>query len=661
MAAVGRAGFGWLPRNLYRINACQSLKLNYACVASFHNTSALNAGFLGFGEDDDYGSFMENLFEVHNQLAVNDHIEVSDSIFSQNANNFDEAQPKFMQTKQMKENEITQHQNQIMHGHKRKYGHERENEAERETQSLSSDWSNGAKSENKQNDITTMLEKDHTIEHLHTLMQVPAFMEPRPVCIQEIANNLIVPLEAKLPIELQSKGLSDNVTQIKFDNVKTSGVTSQENSANNEVPLQDTVAYSDNAVVSKPSNQEKREKTDLMFEGTYPNAIHSSTLIQTEKADTSFSASSYVHSSEMQEYGTASSISSRAQPVQSRAVLQVPEDTKDVKVGTLIAVMVEEGEDWKAVEMPSEDLTLPSGSLPVTASPTLATVSDAGHGNYGPSVRLLLEQYGLSASQVPAGGPHGRLLKGDVLQAIKDKNLQPRPLTAVALPEVPKPATASGSLTAPTSPIVSHPLPIIDISDDGFYDIEVTNMRRTIAKRLTQSKGGIAHSYGTIDCCVDKLVALRKQYKKEGISVSINDLIIKAVAVALNRCPEMNCVWRGDQLVMADQVDISIAVATPAGLITPIIHGADTLGVEDIATKVHDLAGRARENKLKLDEFQGGTFTISNLGMFGISEFSAIINPPQCGILAIGGSRLLLEISYFKMFFQERVKFTQQL
>ncbi|XP_069156767.1 pyruvate dehydrogenase protein X component, mitochondrial isoform X3 [Procambarus clarkii] len=423
MAAVGRAGFGWLPRNLYRINACQSLKLNYACVASFHNTSALNA------------------------------------------------------------------------------------------------------------------------------------------------QGLPIKMPSLSPTMMEG-------TIIKW--LKKEGDTLQPG--------------------------------DILCD------------IQTDKA---------VVSLDVEEEGTL-------------AKILVPEDTKDVKVGTLIAVMVEEGEDWKAVEMPSEDLTLPSGSLPVTASPTLATVSDAGHGNYGPSVRLLLEQYGLSASQVPAGGPHGRLLKGDVLQAIKDKNLQPRPLTAVAPPEVPKPATASGSLTAPTSPIVSHPLPIIDISDDGFYDIEVTNMRRTIAKRLTQSKGGIAHSYGTIDCCVDKLVALRKQYKKEGISVSINDLIIKAVAVALNRCPEMNCVWRGDQLLMADQVDISIAVATPAGLITPIIHGADTLGVEDIATKVHDLAGRARENKLKLDEFQGGTFTISNLGMFGISEFSAIINPPQCGILAIGGSRLLL-------------------
>ncbi|ROT81636.1 pyruvate dehydrogenase protein X component isoform X2 [Penaeus vannamei] len=318
------------------------------------------------------------------------------------------------------------------------------------------------------------------------------------------------------------------------------------------------------------------------------------------------------------------------------AKILVPEDTKDVKVGTLIAVLAPEGEDWKTIEIPAGEESAASAT---TAEDTPAAAAAGGghaHGNYGPSVRLLLEQYGLAAEQVPPGGPHGILLKGDVLKYIKEKSLQPLPVSAVPPPEVPKPAVAAAPVAPAPTPAVPAPPPTIGVSEDGYEDIEVTSMRRTIAKRLTQSKSGIAHSYGTLECQSDKLLALRKQYKNEGINVSVNDLIIKAVSVALTKCPEMNCVWQGDQLTYASQVDMSIAVATPTGLITPIVRGADFLGIEEIASQVRDLAARARENKLKLDEFQGGTFTISNLGMFGISEFSAIINPPQCGILAVG-------------------------
>ncbi|XP_063594021.1 pyruvate dehydrogenase protein X component-like [Penaeus indicus] len=318
------------------------------------------------------------------------------------------------------------------------------------------------------------------------------------------------------------------------------------------------------------------------------------------------------------------------------AKILVPEDTKDVKVGTLIAVLAPEGEDWKTIEIPAGEESAAS-STAAEAAPAAAAAAVGGHahGNYGPSVRLLLEQYGLTAEQVPPGGPYGILLKGDVLKYIKEKGLQPLPVSAVPPPEVPKAAAAAPAAPAPT-PAVPAPPPTVGVSEDGYEDIEVTSMRRTIAKRLTQSKSGIAHSYGTLECQSDKLLALRKQYKNEGMNVSVNDLIIKAVSMALTKCPEMNCVWQGDQLTYASQVDMSIAVATPTGLITPIVRGADVLGIEEIASQVRDLATRARENKLKLDEFQGGTFTISNLGMFGISEFSAIINPPQCGILAVG-------------------------
>ncbi|XP_076067374.1 pyruvate dehydrogenase protein X component-like isoform X3 [Oratosquilla oratoria] len=333
-----------------------------------------------------------------------------------------------------------------------------------------------------------------------------------------------------------------------------------------------------------------------------------------------------------------------------QARLMVAEDTKDVKVGTLIAVLAPEGEDWKSIEIPKleeaavVDAVAPSAPAAPPApadTPSVATalpaVAPASHGNFGPSVRLLLEKFGLGEEQVPPSGPHGKLLKGDVLKLVKEKNIQPIALASVPPPEAPKPAAAAPAPVATPAPVVKP--------GDGYQDIELTNMRRTIAKRLMQSKGSVAHSYGTIDCSVDKLVNMRKQFKKDGFKVSMNDLIIKAVAVALQQCPEMNCVWQGNQLVHSETVDISIAVATDAGLITPIVKNADMLGIQEIAEKVRDLAGRARENKLKLEEFQGGSFTISNLGMFGISEFSAIINPPQCGILAVGGGRLTVDES----------------
>lgn len=326
------------------------------------------------------------------------------------------------------------------------------------------------------------------------------------------------------------------------------------------------------------------------------------------------------------------------------AKILVPEDTKDVKIGTLIAFLAPEGEeDWQSVTIPAVEGVTQTEAVPVAATGSASAATSATapeYGKYGPSVRLLLEQYGLTSSDVPHGGPHGILVKGDVLKLIKEKNLQPKLLAPVSPPETPKPA-----VTVPLTTTAPPPKAVPGVSEDGYQDIEITNIRRIIAKRLTQSKSGIAHSYGTLECRSDKLIALRKQCKQDGINVSINDILIKAVAVALTICPEMNCVWQGDQLVMANEVDVSIAVATPAGLITPIIRGAEGIGIEDIATQVRDLANRARENKLKPEEFQGGTFTISNLGMFGISEFSAIINPPQCGILAVGGSRMSFDES----------------
>jgi pyruvate dehydrogenase E2 component (dihydrolipoamide acetyltransferase) len=186
-------------------------------------------------------------------------------------------------------------------------------------------------------------------------------------------------------------------------------------------------------------------------------------------------------------------------------------------------------------------------------------------------------------------------------------------------------------------------------ADRSFTDIPNTTMRNVIASRLTLSKTTIPHHYVTQACRIDKLMQLRNAMKdKQKSLASVNDFVIRAVALALRLVPELNAKWDEKQgKVQNSEVDVSVAVATPSGLITPIVKAADRKNVNDISTTVRDLATRARDNKLKPDEFQGGSFTISNLGMFGVSEFSAVINPPQSCILAVGGTqkRVILEQS----------------
>ncbi|XP_030556832.1 dihydrolipoyllysine-residue acetyltransferase component of pyruvate dehydrogenase complex, mitochondrial [Drosophila novamexicana] len=173
-----------------------------------------------------------------------------------------------------------------------------------------------------------------------------------------------------------------------------------------------------------------------------------------------------------------------------------------------------------------------------------------------------------------------------------------------------------------------------------FKDIPVTTMRAVIAKRLLESKQKLPHYYVTVECQVDKLLKLRaqvnKKYEKQGARVSVNDFIIKAVGVASRKVPEANSAWMDTFIREYDDVDVSVAVSTEKGLITPIIFGADRKGVLEISKNVKELAGKARENKLQPHEFQGGTISVSNLGMFGVNQFCAVINPPQSCILAIG-------------------------
>lgn len=221
--------------------------------------------------------------------------------------------------------------------------------------------------------------------------------------------------------------------------------------------------------------------------------------------------------------------------------------------------------------------------------------------------------------------------------------------TAAATPAPAAPAAAPATPAAATAPVGDLPLPEIE-SYGSFEDVANNNMRKVIARRLTESKRDVPHFYSSMEVELDGVLKLRKQLvAKHEVKVSVNDVIIRACALALRDVPEVNGTYdpKADSVKLQDSIDISIAVATPAGLITPIVPKTNTLGLSDITDKVRDLAGRAREGKLAPEEYQGGTFCISNLGMFGIDEFSAVINPPQAAILAVGGgSRRIIPTPY---------------
>merc|ERR1719347_2085299 len=211
-------------------------------------------------------------------------------------------------------------------------------------------------------------------------------------------------------------------------------------------------------------------------------------------------------------------------------------------------------------------------------------------------------------------------------------------LPTPAPPQVPLPGLARTVTASSTTPTYSQVTPGQD-----YQDIELSSMRKVIAKRLTESKQFAPHGYSTSTADLTAINRLRQEYIKSGFKVSINDFIISAVSTALQYVPQINANVVNDEPQYMSNIDISVAVATPNGLITPIVKNANTKSVQDISAEVKELASKAKENKLKLDEFQGGTFTISNLGMFGIAEFTAIINAPQLAILAVGGGRQVID------------------
>lgn len=251
-----------------------------------------------------------------------------------------------------------------------------------------------------------------------------------------------------------------------------------------------------------------------------------------------------------------------------------------------------------------------------------------------PLARRMAAEAGLVLIRVTGSGPNGRIIKRDVEAAIAAGTAKPAaeaPREAPAARDVP--------MAPPTPAKPAAPLPE---TDRPYRDVPHTTMRKVIAERLTASKRDIPHYYLTIDCNVDALIALRDELNgaapagEGAYKLSVNDFIIRGVAAALRRHPQCNSAWGDAALRLYETVDISVAVATPNGLITPIVRDADRKGLAAISAEVRALAAKARDGKLAPEDYQGGGFTISNLGMYGIREFAAIINPPQTCLLAVG-------------------------
>jgi pyruvate dehydrogenase E2 component (dihydrolipoamide acetyltransferase) len=318
----------------------------------------------------------------------------------------------------------------------------------------------------------------------------------------------------------------------------------------------------------------------------------------------------------------------------------VPEGAEGIKVNQPIAVLLGEGEDASVLDKIPERQTrsaagpTTSSAKPQTATPAMPEKANKGNGRVfaSPLARRMAQHAGLDLAAITGSGPQGRVVKADIEAALSTEQGAPAPLRAAAQP-----------LSAPLiAPAASQPLPkerVLALAGNPPYtERPLTAMRRVIAKRLTEAKQTVPHFYLTIDCEIDELLKFRAELngKSDAYRISVNDFVIRAAALALRQVPSANASWSDEAILLWDTVNIAVAVALEDGLITPIVKDADRKGLATIANEAKDLAARARAGKLKLEEFQGGTFSISNLGMFGVRDFAAVINPPHGGILAVG-------------------------
>ncbi|XP_027363931.1 dihydrolipoyllysine-residue acetyltransferase component 1 of pyruvate dehydrogenase complex, mitochondrial isoform X2 [Abrus precatorius] len=320
------------------------------------------------------------------------------------------------------------------------------------------------------------------------------------------------------------------------------------------------------------------------------------------------------------------------------AKILAPEGSKEVAVGQPIAITVEDASDIEAIKN-SVSSSSTSQQEKATQHDTKSVVKAQKNNitRISPAAKLLIAEYGLDASTLNATGPYGTLLKGDVLSAIRSGKLSPKPASSKE--------KASSSQSHQQVAASQESKSSIKQSD-AYEDFPNSQIRKVIAKRLLESKQNTPHLYLSSDVILDPLLSLRKDLKEQyDVKVSVNDIIIKVVAAALKNVPEANAYWNDEkgEIILCDSVDISIAVATEKGLMTPIIKNADHKTISAISFEVKELAEKARTGKLKPQEFQGGTFSISNLGMFPVDKFCAIINPPQACILAVGRGNKVVE------------------
>ena len=322
------------------------------------------------------------------------------------------------------------------------------------------------------------------------------------------------------------------------------------------------------------------------------------------------------------------------------AALLYPEGAQDVELGKIVAVLVEDKADVAAFKdydpaaasgspapaeaaPTSEPVAAQTTAAPAqAAAPVTQTTASGDRVFASPLAKRLAEEKGLSLDQIAGTGPNNRIIAADVNEA-------------QAQPKAQAQTQAAAPSKAPAQQLVTD-LPSIAAA---YEDLENSQIRKVIADRLTHSKQNIPHYYVTVSVQVDKLLTLRAKLNKHSTSkISVNDMVIKAASLAAVNVPATNSSWMGDFIREFKNVNMSVAVQTDHGLMAPVIANTNLKGLQEIATEIKDIAGRARENKLKPEELSGGTFTISNLGMYGVHNFSAIINPPQACILAVSGA-----------------------
>jgi pyruvate dehydrogenase E2 component (dihydrolipoamide acetyltransferase) len=316
--------------------------------------------------------------------------------------------------------------------------------------------------------------------------------------------------------------------------------------------------------------------------------------------------------------------------------IMVADGTAGVAVNTLLAVILEDGETAAdigsapaAAAPAAAAAAAPTADAPAAATPAPAAPTKNGTRVFAtPLARRIAADKGLDLASVTGSGPHGRIVKADV-EAATPGAAQAAALTAAA------PAPAAAMATGPSTDAV-----LKTYADRPHKEVALDGMRKIIAARLTEAKQTVPHFYLRRDIQLDALMAFRKQLNTQleprGVKLSVNDFIIKACALALQQVPEANAVWAGDRTLQFEKSDVAVAVAIEGGLFTPVLQNAEMKSLSALSAEMKDLATRARDRKLAPHEYQGGSFAISNLGMFGIDNFDAIINPPHAAILAVG-------------------------